>query len=595
MDKLKSWGDHTLYDSSVHTSSVVEYIRNLYTFELDEAHLNCRQYENAEDKGKCSEHDMEELHQKFYPAIKSDPTFLRLYENMCAAICQALFPGETFVVIQSMPNIRFHMPGTVAVPPHTDMDECEDGNRTAHPEFEHNFLLSITSAFDSNAMYLESTPGKGDFETVEMKPDTLLHFHGNKCVHGNYTNATGKTRVSIDFRAIEVRHMLAHKALNRLSLTRDNPFRPTIELKVGGYYKLLNVGDLILQMQPSFGKEEASAAYDYIMSGGFLTEHKYTRQLESKLAAFVGAKHCFMVSNGTLAISAALMAVGISKDDRVLLPTYTMIATANAIKLIGAVPVFADVDLSTNTLSVETIRSRIKDVDALIHVSLNNRCHNIREIVQLCKDAGKPVIEDAAQSLGSTWCSKALGTFGDVGIFSFSSPKIISMGQGGCLVTDDDEIAFRLRRIKDFGRDKAGVEEYSAFGLNFKFTDLQAVVGLEQLEKLPGRVRAMSEIWDTYYEHLSQYMIPKSDSGWIPWFIEIFIPNRDELAAKLRATGIGVREVYPPIHLQKCYNQISLHLPNAVKIHKTGLWLPSWSSLTKKQIVDICACIKLLI
>ncbi|EEH50870.1 uncharacterized protein MICPUCDRAFT_23875 [Micromonas pusilla CCMP1545] len=347
-------------------------------------------------------------------------------------------------------------------------------------------------------------------------------------------------------------------------------------------------------MQPSFGSEEACAAYNYILSGGFLTEHKYTRQLESELAEFTGAKYCFMVSNGTLAISAALLAVGISKEDRVLVPTYTMIATANAVKLIGAVPVFADVDQRTNTLSVETIRSKINDVDAVIHVSLNNRCHDMNAIVETCKDAGKPIIEDAAQSLGSTWCGKALGTFADVGIFSFSSPKIISMGQGGCVVTDNDEIALRLRRIKDFGRDRPGTEEYSAFGLNFKFTDLQAVIGLEQLKKLPGRVRALSDMWDLYYKHLAKYMIPKADKGWIPWFIEIFVLNRDELAVQLRAAGIGVREVYPPVHIQKCYNESSLALPNATRVHQTGLWLPSWSSLSKNQIEAICSCVNLL-
>ena len=594
MEIIKSWGDHTLYDALEHTGPVVEYIRNLYSFELDEAHLYCQKYKTAKDKSACSEIDMDELHQRFYLAIKSDNNFQKLYEDMCSAICRVIFPGEAFVVLQQMPNIRFHMPGTVVVPPHTDMDECEEGMRTAHPEFEQNFLVTITPAFDSNAMYLESSPGKRDFETVEMKPNMLLHFHGNKCVHGNNINETDNSRVSIDFRAISIRHMLAYKNLGIISNTRDNPYRSRMELKVGGYYKLLNLGENILQMQPSFGIEEASAAYNYIMSGGFLTEHKCTRLLESELATYIGSKHCFMVSNGTLAIAAALLAVGISKDKRVLLPTYTMIATANAIKLIGATPVFVDIDTDTNTLSAKTILSRMNDVDAIIHVSLNNRCGDMHDIVQLCKDAGKPLIEDAAQSLGSTWHGKALGTFGDVGIFSFSSPKIISMGQGGCIVTDNDEIALNLRRIKDFGRDKPGTEEYSAFGVNFKFTDLQAVVGLEQLKRLPCRVRAMADMWDEYYRHLGKMMILKADTGWIPWFIEIFVKNRDELAAALRATGIGVREVYPPIHLQPCYNQSSLSLPNAIRVHKTGLWLPSWSALTRKQIEDICICVKLL-
>ena len=591
MHVVKAWGDHILYDKLTITQPVVEYIQKMYDFDLAESHKHCTAYMSTDDKTTCNEIDMKELHQRFYPIIKTDPTFLKFYEKMCFVIAQKLFPEEENMVIQRMPNIRFHMPGTVCVPPHRDMDEGE--NRTAHPEHERNFLLTLTQAFDTNSMYIESVPRKGDFEIIQMDANSLLHFHGNKCIHGNHINNTTKTRVSIDFRMIRPAHMLEYTQLGIQRSTRRNQNRGTIKLDINGYYKFIRLHAPILQMQPSFGREEADSAHKYIMSGGFLTEYRHTRQLEAELANFIGVKHCFMVSNGTLAISAALLAIGIKKDQRVLVPTYTMVATANAVKLIGAIPVFVDVDKRTNTLSPEIILEKINDVDAVIHVSLNNRCLDMHKIVEICKNNGKPLLEDAAQSLGSTWRGRSLGTFGDIGTFSFSSPKIISMGQGGCIVTDDDDIALRLRRIKDFGRDRPGVEEYSAFGVNLKYTDLQAVIGLEQMKKLPRRVQSMSKIWDTYYSHLGEYMIERTDDGWIPWFVEIFIPNRDEIAAKLRAVGIGVREVYPPIHLQTCYNQTDLILPNATEIRQHGLWLPSWSSLTTKQVENICICIKI--
>lgn len=512
------------------------------------------------------------------------------YKRMMTRLLSNIFPNEHWMVMQTMPNIRFHMPGTICVPPHRDIDEGEC--RTAHPEHEHNFLLTCTQMQDTSAMYIESSPQKSDYTLINMLENHLLHFDGNKCVHGNHINRTDNTRVSIDFRAITLEHMVTYSCGGIVHATQARDYRDVLPLKVGGYYEIVRLKESIRQMQPSFSLEEANAVKDYVLSGGFLTEYRHTRELEARLADFIGIKHCFMVANGTLAISAALLAVGITKDSKVLVPTYTMVATANAVRLLGATPVFVDVSESTNTISPEIVRAHIEEVDAVIHVSLNNRAQNIEEIVSICKTYNKPLVEDAAQSLGATYKGQALGTFGDIASFSFSSPKIISMGQGGCIVTNNDDLAVRIRRIKDFGRDEPGVEHYTAFGVNLKYTDLQAVVGLEQMKKLPARVEAMSRIWAEYYDKLGDHMIAKADPGWIPWFVEIFVDDRDSLAQKLRSIGIGVREVYPPIHAQPAYAQaMSLHV--AETIRERGLWLPSWSALNTKMVEDICHCIKL--
>lgn len=591
MELIETFGDHKIYRPSF-TSEVVHHIKNLYGFELQNSHLNCEEYQRVKDKSKCNVVDMVDLHQAFYQDMKTHPEFLTKYKKMLTHLLREIFPHEHWMVIQTMPNIRFHMPDTICVPPHRDIDEGEF--RTAHPEGEHNFLLTCTQMQDTNAMYIESSPQKADYKLLSMSENHLLHFNGNKCVHGNRINQTDKTRVSIDFRAITLENMSRYKNNGIVRTTQSRDYRDNIPLDMGGYYEIVRLKENINQMQPSFSMEEANAAKDYILSGGFLTEYRHTRELEARLAEFIGIKHCFMVSNGTLAISAALLAVGITKDSKVLVPTYTMVATANAVRLLGATPVFVDVSESTNTISPEIVRAHIEEVDAVIHVSLNNRVENLEEIVSICKQYKKPLVEDAAQSLGSTYKGQALGTFGDIATFSFSSPKIISMGQGGCIVTNNDELAVKIRRIKDFGRDEPGVEKYTTFGVNLKYTDLQSVVGLEQVKKLPVRVEAMSRIWMEYYDKLGDYMIAKTDNGWIPWFIEIFVDDRDILAQKLRNIGIGVREVYPPIHAQPAYAQ-AISLPVAERIRERGLWLPSWSALNTKMVEDICNCIKLSI
>jgi len=498
MLSVKSWGHHTLYECP-ESQPLCDHVQALYSFPLEEAHLNSKEYKSASEKSSVSELDLD-VHKRFYKDMKRNSAFLELYRAFVKRVLVANFPDQHWMVVQKMPNIRFHMPGTVCVPPHRDTDEGV--HRTAHPIGEFNFLLTLTAMFDTNAMYIESEPGLGDFQQVAMDAGQLLAFHGNQCVHGNRINVTDKTRVSLDFRCVLLPDFERYVAKGVIRTTRPNACRAPIALSLGGYYEIMALKPAIRQMQPAFGPEEANAVKDYVESGGFLTEYRHTRRLEKELARILKAKHVCMVSNGTLAITAALMALGVSAGDRVLVPSYTMVATANAVRLMAAEPVFVDVCAETLTLTPAIVRPYLTTCKAVIHVSLNNRSKGLRELVEICREAGVHLVEDAAQSLGSERDGQALGTFGDVGTFSFSSPKIISMGQGGCVVTNDDAVAERLRQFKDFGRAESGTERYESFGVNLKFTDLQAVVGFEQLKKLPARVNAMRRLWQTYSEGL---------------------------------------------------------------------------------------------
>jgi len=355
----------------------------------------------------------------------------------------------------------------------------------------------------------------------------------------------------------------------------------------------------IMQCRPYFGAEEKSALLEYMDEDGFITEFKRTEKFERLIADFTGAKHCIVVNNGTVSLTLAAIASGICPDDEVIVPNYTMIATPNSIKMIGATPVFVDVEPDTLCMDIakvkEAITSRTK---AIIFVSPNGRFPRvgIEEFEVLANEHHLALIEDAAQSLGSFYPDgRHIGRAGSIGSFSFSAPKIISTGQGGALITDDDELDASLRRLKDFGRASGGNDIHDTVGFNFKFTELQACVGIAQFSKLPARVSRKREIWTRYASNLrgvSELALYNHDVRYTtPWFIDCIVQDRSELASFLFENGIGTRVMYPPINKQKAY---SLGGDYVVSEHvgRSGLWLPSSVQLTNTEIDMICECIR---
>jgi len=356
----------------------------------------------------------------------------------------------------------------------------------------------------------------------------------------------------------------------------------------------------IPQMAPWFGDEEANHMGVYMKSDAHLTEFKKTREFEKMLCDYTGAKHCLVVPNGTITLSLALLAVGVGPGDDVLVPDWTMVATPNSAKMIGANPVFVDIDPVTWCIDIDKIAAAITPkTKAVVHVQMNARSNDIEALVELCKARGIPLVEDSAQALGSFYKGKHLGRFGAVSSFSFSAPKIISTGQGGALLTDSDELHDKLKKMKDFGRMGGGNDTHGVIGWNFKFTDMQAVVGIEQMKKLPWRVARMRTIYQTYKAHLKgvkQVMMNDHDDreeGWLPWFIDIFVDDRDELNKYLKSKGIGTRPVYPPLHTQTAYKERNnMSYPVTEYVSRRGLWLPSSSKLTDEEIERICDTIK---
>ncbi len=357
--------------------------------------------------------------------------------------------------------------------------------------------------------------------------------------------------------------------------------------------------DFIMQMRPLFGDEEKKAVSDYMDEDGFITEYKRTEAFEDLISEYTGSKNCIVVNNGTISLTLAAIASGIKANDEVIVPNYTMIATPNSVKMFGAKPIFVDVEPETLCLDINKVKRAITSkTKAIMLVSANGRYpkSGIKAFEDLCANDGIVLIEDSAQGMGSFYPDgRHIGRAGKIGSFSFSAPKIISTGQGGALITDCDETASKIRKLKDFGRTTGGNDIHDSIGFNFKFTELQACIGIEQMKKLHARVLRKKEIFKLYEEHLSdleEVSLFKHDlKNTSPWFIDSVCEDRDNLMIYLRDNNIGTRVMYPPINKQSIYldddnHEVSQH------IGSNGLWLPSAVQLKNDQIKYITDKIK---
>lgn len=600
MELCRTFGDHNVYTYDISKHAFREFFTKLYgTQDLDKLHLTSEEYQ------KEGLQDVEtDLHKMFYTKIKSDDEFKTLYCNLIKDIHKQFFKDDAWLIYQSFPSVRFQFINNTAVPPHSDSDHIGK-----HPLGEKNFLLPITRMFDTNRLFVESTPGAADFKGIDLEYGELLFFNGNKCIHYNMSNQTGCLRISLDFRVLTSNDYKNY--INAGSITTTNPrdpdkIRVPVKMTIGGYYQLTHIDDsldtmmrwhfqkeTILQSQPHFDDKEAQACFDYMKSGGFVTEFKKTMELEKMIMSYTGAKHAIMTTSGNTALILALLACDIKDGDEVIVPNYTMIASINSIKMVGATPVIVDVDRSTLTLSLEDIRAALTEkTRAVMHVSLNNRHAGLEDIAAYCKEKGLYLIEDAAQSMGCFIRDGVhFGTVGDIGCFSLSTPKIISTGQGGFLLTNNDGLARKISMQKNFGRVSGGIDVFETFGVNAKFTDIQAAIGIEQMKKLPERVVRMRAIFDNYYKHLHTWMIPAQSEHWIPWFVDIFTPRRDELVEFLKAHNVQTRPTYPEINKTPMYcgsgaagAGAGAGTPVSEGISKNGLFLPTHMLLTDNQI-----------
>lgn len=598
--EVRKFGQHKIYSFDTKKHQFLEFFQKLYnTTELHELGSGSE----FNETNLC---DIEtSLHKLFYTEIKTNNTFKKLYCELIQNIHSEFFPNDSYLVFQCFPSVRFQFRNNIAVPPHCDSDELGK-----HPLGEKNFLLPITEMVRTKRLFIESEPKKGDFQGIDLAYGELFYFNGNTCIHYNETNVEDSIRISLDFRVVRPDDYIKYLQAGQITITNPrDPEKKRVPSKmvIGSYYQVRHCmasleetmsyhyqKDFLLQSRPTFGKEEADAMYSYMTEGDpFFTEFQKTEQLEKEICKYTNANHAFMTTSGNTALILAALALELGPGDDVIVPNYTMIATINSIKLVGANPILVDVDPSTLTLSQEIVeQSLTPNTKAIVHVSLNNRHKNLPGLVEWCKSKNIYVIEDAAQSLG---CfledgTTHFGTLGDIGCFSLSTPKIISTGQGGILVTNNSELATKISRLKNFGRRSGGIDVFEQFGINAKFTDLQAVIGIEQMKKLPERVKRLREVYDMYYEHLDKIMLAPQHDHWIPWFVDVFTNMRDELMTFLKHHNIQTRATYPEIDKTPMYNNNTV-LKTSHFISSDGLFLPTHMGITNEQIQYICRLI----
>jgi len=360
---------------------------------------------------------------------------------------------------------------------------------------------------------------------------------------------------------------------------------------------------MIPQLKPNYNEQTADALKNYILNDGYITEYKKTEEFENNFKKFLNTNYAIATTSGTCALLLSLLAIDIKKNDEIIVTDLSIVASATPIKLLGGIPKFIDIDINTGIMRDLNDNDFTDKTKAVIYVSLNGRAHNIYNIKNLCKKHNCILIEDAAQSLGSkTIKNDFIGSIGDINCFSLSSPKIISTGQGGIITTNNKTYNDKIRMLKNFGREIkynnysiVGTDICPIIGYNFKFTDLQAIVGLEQMKILNERIKRKKEIWDIYYSqlsHIKEIKMIEYQNGWIPFSIDIYIKKRNELAKYLKQNDIGSRFPYLPIHSQQGFKEYNyLSYPNSTNFSKEGLWLPSYPELKNNEIEYICKTI----
>ena len=339
-----------------------------------------------------------------------------------------------------------------------------------------------------------------------------------------------------------------------------------------------------------------------VINSGWFTEASKTRQFEKMFADFVGAKYAIAVTSGTTALYVGLKALGIVTDDQVIVPDLTFVASPNAVKQAGAKPVLVDIEPNSLNIDITKLKSLItKRTKAIMPVDFNGRSANILKLKEFAHENNLMLIEDACHAIGSYHENKHMGTLSDVAAFSFSTPKIITTGQGGMIITNDKKINDRCLALKDFGRDinaKQNMRKafhHTEIGYNFKFTEFQAAVGIAQLKKLKKRIRLKKNMLRLYMDLLSpikQVQFIKTDLKNItPWMIDVLLKSKKQknnLIMFLNKRKIEARIFYPPIHSLQPYKELNNNYKVASDISSRGLWLPSSVSLNEKQIKRVC-------
>ena len=351
--------------------------------------------------------------------------------------------------------------------------------------------------------------------------------------------------------------------------------------------------------EPLLNGKEEEYVLDCLRSGWVSSLGKYIPQFENLFAQFCGVPYGVAVCNGTVALHLALTTLGIGPDDEVILPSLTFIATANVVRYTGAKVVFADSEEKTWTIDVADIRRKVTArTKAIIPVHLYGHPADMRAIMALAKEKGLYVIEDAAEAHGAMAYGKRVGSFGNINAFSFYGNKIITTGEGGMLTCNDAGLTERMRFLRDHAMSPEKRYWHTEVGYNYRMTNLQAALGVAQMERIDEflqRKYALADIYNEGFSHIHGITLPPK-ADWaepVYWMYSILINDdfpfsRDEVMKKLKEAGIDSRPFFYPIHTMPPYEN-GQSLPVTDNLSRRGINLPSSITLTVsdlKRILD---------
>lgn len=352
--------------------------------------------------------------------------------------------------------------------------------------------------------------------------------------------------------------------------------------------------------QPDLSGNERKYVLECLDSTWISSKGRFIQEFESRFAAFVGAPHAVSVSNGTVALHLALVALGIGPGDEVIVPSLTYIASVNAIQYVGATPVFAESLADTWQVDPTDVEHLIGPrTRAVIAVHLYGGACEMDRLVELCKINGLLLIEDCAEAIGTRLQGQHVGNFGDIATFSFFGNKTITTGEGGMVTCKDAAVDSQLRRLR--GQGLATNQEYwhDIVGYNYRMTNVCAAIGLAQLERVNDILHDKAILAANYRNALANtpltFQMARDSETSSHWMVTVLTPtatDRNSLRTGLSAVGIETRPVFHPVHTMPMYRCDGIHLPIADNIAARGINLPSWQRLSIDDLDDIASVIR---
>jgi perosamine synthetase len=343
--------------------------------------------------------------------------------------------------------------------------------------------------------------------------------------------------------------------------------------------------------EPSIGEEEKRNVIECLDTNWISSKGKFVKEFESAFAKYHGMHHAISVTNGTTALHLAMLTLGIGADDEVVVPTFTYIAPVNAVRYVGAKPVFVDCEPSTWQMDIDEVKKSINSkTRAILAVHVYGHPCRLDELREICDENDLFLIEDCAESIGSKYKGALTGTFGDISTFSFYGNKTITTGEGGMLITNDTTLADRAVHFRGQGLAKYREYWHDVVGYNFRMTNICAAIGLGQLARIDETIDKKRKIAEHYLSKLSKFVevhAEEKNSFHSYWMITILtktVEERDPLREHLKKYGIETRPAFYPVHTMPMYSERFAKHMNAESIGWRGINLPSYPTLKNEDL-----------